>query len=221
MRFGKLTAIKFHHTQVTKNGNKSFWLCECDCGNVVVVRTDCLTSGNTRSCGCIHKDLANEKFDNHTKERLYRVYYGMRQRCYNPNIRSYKTYGARGITICDEWQTYESFKKWALSTGYKENSNLTIERIDVNKGYSPDNCTWIPSSQQAKNTTRTLHLEYRGKVMCLVDWAKELNVNQNTLYHWIQHKHMTIEDVINTKCNDYPIRSKETIDTSLEAGSRQ
>lgn len=221
MRFGKLTVIKFHHSQNTTNGTKSFWVCRCDCGKEVVVRTDCFTSGNTRSCGCLHKDIAQEKFDNRTKSKLYHVYYGIKQRCENPNHHSYKNYGGRGIKVSNEWDTWESFRNWALENGYKENCNLSIERIDVNGDYSPDNCKWIKIPLQSKNTRRTLHLEYNGKVMCLCDWAKELKVNQNTLYHWIQHKHMTIEDVINSKCNDYPIGSREAIDTSLEAGSRQ
>ena len=114
-----------------------------------------------------------------TNKRVRNVWYGMMQRCYNPQTRSYKWYGGKGITVCDEWRNFKGFKTWALTSGYKE--GLSIERIDNGKGYSPNNCKWIPLSEQAKNRKSNHYITINGKTKTLSDWARCLKIKKSTL----------------------------------------
>lgn len=116
-----------------------------------------------------------------SKTRLYNILDKMKQRCYNPNHKNFKDYGAKGVTICEQWRTdYFSFKNWALQNGYKD--VLTIERISYLNGYCPENCTWIPKEQQNQNTSKTIKLTVRGKFYtCLTLVAKEYGLNPDTV----------------------------------------
>lgn len=154
MTFGRLTVIK--EAGRTK-GNKVKWECKCQCGNVVIATSSNLTGGLTKSCGCYRKERSSKMKSIHGEShtRLYRVWQGMKERCYSEKHISFSLYGARGVTVCDEWiNSYESFKSWAESNGYDWNAKrgeCTLDRIDVNKGYSPDNCRWVDMKVQSNN----------------------------------------------------------------------
>ena len=152
-KFGKLTAIR----RAENNGKQTVWECLCDCGNTVFVQTGHLRDGSIVSCGCYRKSNSISKATKHGKRytKLYYVWLSMRQRCNNPKNKEYKHYGGRGIKVCNAWNEYPIFEAWALANGYAE--GLTIERLNVNGNYCPENCTWIPKSEQPKNTTRTLN----------------------------------------------------------------
>ena len=123
------------------------FLCECTCGNTTVVRMGHLRSGHTKTCGCVNK---NAFVHGDAGSPLYKRYYAMLGRCYNPQDSGYSKYGAKGVTVCGDWQeSYTAFKEWAESNGYAP--SLSIDRIDGRKGYSPDNCRWVPMSVQAWN----------------------------------------------------------------------
>ena len=201
-RFGRLTVLSFDHMKKVKNSHrtKSYWLCQCDCGNKKVVRSDCLTTGNTKSCGCLNKDRSNQITHGMSRTKLYHVYYGIIERCYNEKCDSYKHYGGRGIRVCEEWRNdFLMFNAWAKESGYEE--GLTIEREDVNGNYEPSNCKWITQAEQANNTRCTVLLTHEGKTMNLNQWAKHLGINKNTFWRYIRVKHMTIAEII-VKCND-------------------
>ena len=176
-KFGKLTVIKFHHT----NHNK-YWLCKCECGNETIVRGSSLTNGGTTSCGC-----GKQQLNGASKERLYSVYNSMIQRCENPKSNRYNNYGGRGIKVCDEWKNnYFAFRKWAYENGYNENATYgkcTIDRIDVNGNYEPDNCRFVDMKTQAHNRNSNVKIKYNGEIHTLTEWANILDVTPTTLFH--------------------------------------
>lgn len=177
-RFGRLTVICFDHNDHHHN---SYWLCECDCGNRTVVTRGGLTSGNTTSCGCYNRERVRESTTTHGLSRtpLYKVWRDIRTRCENENNSAYHRYGGRGIRICEKWHDFENFKNWADSSGY--DVGLTIDRIDNDGDYCPENCRWVDWSVQGNNRSTNRLVEYKGQVHNIMEWSKTLGVNYSTL----------------------------------------
>ncbi len=146
--FGRLSVIEEVGRDKQHN---ALWLCKCSCGNYKTTASNYLTRGQTKSCGCLNKEIITKHGEWGT--RIHNIWKGMRQRCNNPNHKYHPRYGGRGISVCDEWDEYLLFRDWALSNGYAD--NLTIDRIDNDKGYSPDNCQWLT---RAENTRRAIKI---------------------------------------------------------------
>lgn len=177
-KFGRLRIIAFDH--MDKNSN-SYWLCECECGNTSIVRRGHLLSGGTVSCGCKVIDFNKKNHTTHgmTNESIYKSWYSMKHRCNNPNAANYAGYGGRGITVCDEWDDFDNFYEWSMSHGYAP--GLSIDRINNNGNYSPENCRWTTSSEQANNKRDTIFVTYNGQTHSIAEWARLFNVVYSTL----------------------------------------
>lgn len=202
-KFNKLTVIKFSHFDKKKN---SYWLCKCDCGNEKVVRRNHLISGGVQSCGCVileGRGTYKNGWRTHglwsNNKRLCKIWNCMLDRCYNKNNEHYKHYGERGIKVCDEWKSnFENFIEWAKNNGYAD--NLTIDRIDVNGNYCPQNCRWATIKEQANNKRNNNFITYNGKTQTIAQWSRELNIKRGCL-ELRYHKGWEVEDILNPiKC---------------------
>lgn len=198
-RYGRLTVVK--RWESLPSGH-SKWLCVCDCGKTKIVEDSNLKHSDKISCGCWRKELykENAKYRGESHNTLYIIWASMIRRCTNPKEQNYKYYGARGIKVCNEWvedkNGYFTFKNWALLNGWEE--GLSIERVNVNGDYCPENCIWIPFSEQCKNKRTTHWITYKGKTMCLTDWANEYNINRYTLYCRLYRSGWSIDKALET-----------------------
>ena len=185
------------------NANQIRWLCKCDCGNTKIVIEQSLKNGRSKSCGCFLKEEArkrcfeSKRFLKHglSKDKKYarimNIYQGMKDRCYKPTKSNYLYYGGRGIKICEEWLDKENglmkFYIWAINNGYED--NLTIERIDKNGNYSPDNCKWATFEEQANNKRNNHLITYNGETHTIAEWSKILNIPYCTLFDRLKRKY--------------------------------
>ena len=175
-----LTGQTFERLTVIGRGKRSrsgeqLWICKCSCGNSKEIRKTSLTNGDTRSCGCIRRET--RRTHGGKKTRLYSIWRSMKKRCTEPNCQAFPHYGGRGITICEEWiSDFAEFRKWAHENGY-ENS-LTIDRINNNGNYCPENCRWATRKEQQNNKRNTLYRTFQGTTKTVVDWMEELGISR-------------------------------------------
>ncbi|OBG93885.1 hypothetical protein A9X05_09150 [Mycobacterium sp. E3298] len=169
--------------------SRPYWMCECECGSLKVHTSSSLN--NTLSCGCLGRKLTTERSTKHgmAHTRLYKIYKGMKKRCYSENAQNYKHYGGRGIILSSDWlgdEGFTNFKDWSLENGYTD--ELTIERIDVNGNYEPNNCCWIPKKEQFRNKTNTIRINIYNSQYSLDDLHKATNIPYQTLYTKTKHQ---------------------------------
>ena len=194
-KYNMLTVIEPVHVK-NKMGNMWYWKVVCDCGNKKTARPIEVLSGRMKSCGCYRKKKApwNTRH-NESHTRLHNIWCGMIQRC-NPENKHSERYGKRGIRVCDEWKTYEKFSAWALENGYSE--DMTIERLDVNGNYCPENCAWIPIGKQARNRRTTFWVEYNGEKMSLAEACERANLPYKQVFSRIKVEGWSLGKALST-----------------------
>lgn len=192
MRFGKLVVESEAEPLMVEGGTKKRtyyrWNCVCDCGNRCIVRSQELLAGKTVSCGCYADESRRTNHRTHglSNTRLYRVYTGIKTRCYNANDSYFESYGGRGIGMCDEWRNdFSKFAEWAAANGYDEDAETgecTIDRIDVDGDYSPENCRFVTMHEQQFNKTTTHYIEVNGERVSIAKAAEDCGLNPKTIY---------------------------------------
>ena len=187
-RFGRLVVLDLDH--VSEKNHNSWWKCQCDCGREVVVYRGSLTSGDSISCGCYHREHVRDFSKTHgmSSTPLYSTWSGMVQRCTNPNAKNYERYGGRGVTVCSEWDDFKNFHDWAVTHGYEQ--GLTIDRKDNDLGYSPDNCRWVDRITQQNNTRRNKLVTFNGETRSIAEWSRILGINHETLQYRVNRGNM-------------------------------
>ena len=193
MKFNRLTVIRMagsgHH-------GEKVWECICDCGNTTYATGSQLRGGRVKSCGCLQLEQSKAqmkmlkrfypapcKTHGDSRTRMYGIWAGMLQRCTNPKRESYPLYGGRGISVCERWKNYENFKS---DMGASYFDGASIDRIDNEKGYSPENCRWVELRAQASNRRKKIRVHINGKEITVKEAASILHVNKRTLYKWVE-----------------------------------
>lgn len=186
-KFNNLTVLEYAY----KKNSRHYYKCKCDCGKEIIVYKYHLLNGHTNSCGCYQKLRAKQTNTKHGKShsRIDKIFQGMHDRCYNKNHDKYNYYGGKGVTICDEWlKDRTRFFDWAYNNGYAD--NLTINRIDGNKPYGPDNCRWVTRKVQSRNLSCNVYIEHNGEKKLLVEWCELFNIDYFTvLTRYNKHKY--------------------------------
>lgn len=181
--FNQLTVI----SRVPSISKSARWLCRCSCGNYKEVDSCHLRNGGVKSCGCLLKKQQTNKTHGLSKTRLYEIWHGMKGRCSNGN----KNYGGRGIKICEKWEkSFIDFYNWAIENGYNE--SLTIDRVNVDGDYCPENCRWATAKEQANNKRVNVKIEFNGKSHTVSEWAKILDIKRSTLEKRLKTKSVEI-----------------------------
>lgn len=179
-KFGKLTAVKIVGKDKQRN---NLWNCKCDCGNEIVVRSCELKRGHCKSCGCFQKEQSSKfnKTHGESKSKLYNVWIDMKARCKAKTHHAYKWYGEKGVSVCKEWDNdYLAFKKWSIDNGYKD--GLTIDRIDSNGNYCPENCRWATRKQQSNNISSCVYFDFMGERLNITQFCEKYNVSHSHFY---------------------------------------
>lgn len=176
--FGRWTVLHFSHLDKSRTAH---WICQCECGTEKSVRAPQLKAGTSRSCGCLLREIAATRNRTHglSKHPLRSVYQAMKARCYSPNDLNYPNYGNRGIYVCARWK--QSLANFINDMGERPSPDHSLDRIDNDGPYSPENCRWATPEQQHNNMQQTRYLEWNGKRQSVTQWARELGIAPNTI----------------------------------------
>lgn len=185
-KFRDLTKQTFNRWTIIEHAGKtkwgaSLWLCRCSCGNKHIVNGANIVNGQSKSCGCLNIERSRNASCTHDKSRTpeYRIWANMIHRCINPNSQSFENYGKRGIEVCDTW--INSFTNFIEDMGKRPSDKYSIDRIDNNGNYSPDNCKWSTKKEQCNNRRNNNIINLDDKKQTLAQWAVELNIHESTI----------------------------------------
>lgn len=213
--FNRLTVVALHPERTRSNSRR--WVCRCECGTTVIVSSGHkLTSGHSKSCGCLQREKAGLRNKTHgmAETQTWRAWRGMKQRCSNPKTEKFSFYGGRGITFCDRWRTFENF--------YADMGDcpagMSLDRIDPNGNYEPGNCRWESSEVQHNNTRRNVYATIGGETKSVVQWCRLLGISQFTVYSRIT-KGWTAERSLATPIRPLRARSRNKAKHKVATGT--
>lgn len=200
--FGRLTVLEYSHS--THNGGHSYWKCQCECGNIITTVRARLKDGRTRSCGCLQRDLAKERYskpnrrigETRKKTPEYTCWQNIKTRCFNPSTNSFKNYGERGITICDEWR--DNFDQFFEDMGTRPSPKHSVERKDNSLPYSKENCVWALPVTQVRNRRITRKFSMNGVELPIGEWCEKYNANYNVVYNRVAALGWDLEEALTT-----------------------
>lgn len=197
-RFGRLVVLgPIGHD----SGGKIMWECLCDCQNIVVVQGGNLRQKFTQSCGCLHKNMMSRKFKTHgmAGSPLYRIWQNIIERCFKPTNESYKNYGGRGITICDEWRhDFQAFYDHVSKLEHYGENGYSIDRINNLTGnYEPGNLRFATATEQSRNRRTNHMITYEGETKCLSDWTDSTGIHKPTIYRRIKQQGWSMDRALN------------------------
>lgn len=194
-KFGRLTVIGFCGVQMVSGKHNRVWKCKCECGNIVDVIGSKLSGGQKRSCGCLMIEHLKESPKTHGKShsKEFNAWQRMKQRCYTKGCDSYKFYGARGIKVCDRW--LHSFENFLADMG-EAPKGYSIDRIDPDGDYCPENCRWASIREQQNNKRNTFFITFNGITKPLSYWSETLGIKPNTIHARIRYLHWSIEKAL-------------------------
>lgn len=204
-RFGRLMVIK----RVGTRHRECLWECKCDCGKSIDTISSNLRTGHTKSCGCLVMERTKETNTKHGLygTRIHGIYTNMKTRCYNPKYYLFHRYGGRGISVCDEWlgeNGLKNFYNWSMNNGYSE--HMSIDRIDNDKGYRPDNCRWVSMKQQQNNRTNNRIITVNGEAHTMREWSEIRKINYATIQRrlasgWSEERAVTVAPQVHRKAD--------------------
>lgn len=190
-KYGRLTVKDV----IKRPKQRTMWLCTCDCGTTKEYYPANVRRGTSLSCGCMQRQQLSERKKTHggyaSKEPLYSVWCGIRKRCLSESCEKFKDYGGRGVLLCEQWHDYSAFREWSMSSGYK--TGLSIDRIDVNGNYCPENCRWTDSRTQQNNRRSCVYYTHNGETHTLKEWSRKFGMNYSTVYSRITKYGYTFE----------------------------
>jgi len=202
-RYNHLLVIAFSHTG---KDSQRYWKCKCDCGNSTIVNGGNLQSNNTKSCGC--NNYSKHVTHHLSQTRFYRIWFGIKERCNNPKNKAYHNYHGRGIKLCERWLKFENFrddmyKSYLIHYGKYRKLNTTVDRINNNGNYSPDNCRWATKYQQSNNLRNNVLLKFNNKVLTISEWSKITGINKHTIYSRLYNYKWTIDKALTKPVKNY------------------
>jgi len=206
---------KINRWTVIEKNEPGYWSCKCECGNVRKIRGDSLKHGKSKSCGCLQKEIVSILSTIHGKHntRIYKTWQNMKSRCNNPKTSKYHIYGGKGIKVCDEWlNSFQKFYEWGMANGYT--NKLTLDRIDGNEDYQPENCRWATYKEQNNNTTQNHSITFNGETHNLCQWPEIIGVSNKCLSerirrNWSIERALTTPTIDNHNFGDYMKEWKE------------
>lgn len=194
-KFGRLSVIEFAGRDKHRH---LLWRCVCECGNERLVAKNNLLSGRTVSCGCYASERASNQLRKHGmfSSRFYSVWHDMMRRCYNKNDVHYNRYGGRGISVCEEWHDVRNFVAWCEQKN--PDSGMTIDRIDNDSGYSPDNCRFVSLKDNQNNRSSNRNLEFHGETKTVTQWAEKTGIPASVIYSRLDKLGWSVEKALTT-----------------------